>query len=98
MALGTGEDGVFDSHAVFTPNILAYEGKYYLYYTGVKPTPGNPDKEFEGNSTTDITAIGLAVADSPDGPYDKHGDPLLDKSHEVLIWSQDGGVASLAAV
>ncbi|MDX2431740.1 MAG: glycoside hydrolase N-terminal domain-containing protein, partial [Bacteroides sp.] len=64
MALGTGEDGAFDSFGVFTPNILAYEGKYYLYYTGVKPTPGNPNKEFEGNSTTDITAIGLAVADS----------------------------------
>jgi hypothetical protein len=166
MALGLGEEGSFDSHAVFTPNILAYEGKYYLYYTGVKPTPGNPDKEFENNSETDITAIGLAVADSPDGPfvrtknnpvlriseepaafdsyriddasllvrdgkiwlyykgrsiihgkkgpgltqmgvayadgpegpYEKHGDPILDKSHEVLIWSQDGGVASLASI
>ena len=47
MALGTGKEGAFDSHAVFTPNILAYEGKYYLYYTGVKPTPGNPNKEFK---------------------------------------------------
>ncbi|MDX2430793.1 MAG: family 43 glycosylhydrolase, partial [Bacteroides sp.] len=166
MALGTGKEGAFDSHAVFTPNILAYEGKYYLYYTGVKPTPGNPNKEFEANSTTDITAIGLAVADSPDGPfiriqdnpvlaisedsaafdsfriddasllvreeriwlyykgrsrihgkkgpgltqmgvayadkpeepYIKHEGPLLDKSHEVLIWSRDAGVASLASI
>lgn len=166
MALGPGEEGSFDSHAVFTPNILSYKGNYYLYYTGVKPTPGNPDKEFENNSETDITAIGLAVADSPEGlfvrttanpvlavskdstafdsyriddasllvrdgriwlyykgrskihgkkgpgltqmgvavadrpegPYEKHGDPILDKSHEVLIWSQDGGVASLASI
>ena len=166
MALGPGEMGSFDSHAVFTPNILAYKGKYYLYYTGVKPTPGNPEKEFENNARTDFTAIGLAVADSPDGPfvrtnnnpvltvskdsvafdsyriddasllvrdgkiwlyykgrsiihgrkgpgltqmgvafadqpegpYIKHVDPILDKSHEVLIWSQDGGVASLASL
>ena len=166
MALGTGEDGAFDSHAVFTPNILAFEGKYYLYYTGVKPTPGNPGNEFENNSLTDITAIGLAVADRPEGPfirtqdnpvlaisedpaafdsfriddasllvrdgkiwlyykgrsrihgkkgpgltqmgvafadrplgpYQKHDGPILDKSHEVLIWSQDGGVASLASI
>ena len=69
MALGLGPEGAFDNHSVFTPNILAFEGKYYLYYTGVQPTPGNPDKEFEGNSTTDFTAIGVAVADSPDGPF-----------------------------
>jgi len=69
MALGLGAEGTFDSHSVFTPNILAYKGKYYLYYTGVQPTPGNPKKEFEGNSTTDFTAIGVAVADSPEGPF-----------------------------
>lgn len=166
MALGLGVDGNFDSHSVFTPNILAFEGKYYLYYTGVKPTPDNANKEFDNNSTTDITAIGLAVADSPDGPFvrvknnpvleisavasdfdsfriddasmlvrddkiwlyykgrsiihgksgpsktqmsvayadepegpfKKHDGPILDKSHEVLIWAKKGGVASLASI
>lgn len=163
MALGLGKKGAFDSHSVFTPNVCAYKGKYYLYYTGVKPTLGYVNNEFEGNSTTDITAIGLAVADSPDGPfvrvannpvweiskdstdfdsfriddasllvrdnkiwlyykgrqwgkgardtkmgvayadspegpYEKHPGPILDKSHEVLIWSKNGGVASLASI
>lgn len=166
MALGLGEKGQFDSHSVFTPNILAYKDTYYLYYTGVKPTPGNLKGEFEGNHTTDITAIGLAVSDSPDGPFKrvennpvlsisqtpedfdsyriddasllvkdnkiwlyykgrsiilgaegpkltemnvaysdhpegpfiKHEGSLLDKSHEVLIWEKDKGVASLASI
>lgn len=166
MALELGEKGAFDSHSVFTPNILAYEGEYFMYYTGVKPTPGNPNGEFEGNHTTDITAIGLAVSDSPDGPFKrvdnkpvleisqtpedfdsyriddasllvknnkiwlyykgrsishgaegpkltemsvayadnpkgpfvKHKGSLLDKSHEVLIWGKDKGVASLASI
>lgn len=166
MALDVGEGGTFDSYGVFTPNILAYGGKYYLYYTAVQPTPGNPDKAFEGNHTTDFTAIGLAVADSPDGPFErvpnnpvivpsevssdfdsyrvddaslmvrageiwlyykgrcldhgkqgprltemglayanhpegpfiKHGQALLDESHEVLIWGKDGGIASLASI
>lgn len=166
MALGLGEERAFDSHSVFTPNILVHNGKYYLYYTGVKPTSGNKDNDFENNSTTDITAIGLAVADAPDGPFvrvennpvltisdtpedfdsfriddtsmlvrddkialyykgrsivdgkdgpsrtkmsvayaerpeglfKKHENPLLDKSHEVLIWNQDKGVASLASI
>ena len=35
------KNGAFDSQATFTPNILFADGKYYLYYTGVKPTPGN---------------------------------------------------------
>jgi len=166
MALGLGSEGGFDSHSVFTPNILAYKGKYYLYYTAVQPTPGNAEKEFENNSINDFTAIGLAVADSPDGPfvrvannpilevssdttafdsyriddasllikdekiwmyykgrcyidgkegprrtkmgvasaeypegpYQKHKGPILDHSHEVLIWLKDGGVASLASL
>jgi beta-xylosidase len=165
-AIDLGKEGAFDSHSVFTPNILVHNSKYYLYYTGVKPTPGNKKKEFEGNSTTDITAIGLAVsnspngpfvrventpvieisdvasdfdsfriddasllvrddkiwlfykgrsiidgrkgpsrtkmsvayADKPDGPFKKHKGYLLDKSHEVLIWQKDGGIASLASI
>ena len=81
MALDVGQQGEFDSHSVFTPNILAYKGKYYLYYTGVKPTPGNAKKEFENNSETDITAIGLAVADSPEGPFVRvQNNPILEIS------------------
>lgn len=166
MALGLGAEGEFDSHSVFTPNILAHEGKYYLYYTAVQPTPGNANKEFENNSVNDFTAIGLAVAGSPEGPfervannpilevsadttafdsyriddasllvkdekiwmyykgrcyidgkkgpgrtkmgvaiaerpegpYQKHEGSILDHSHEVLIWLKDGGVASLASI
>lgn len=166
MALGLGAEGAFDNHSVFTPNILAHQGKYYLYYTGVQPTPGNPDKKFENNITNDFTAIGLAVADNPDGPFKrvandpilqvssdstdfdsyriddasllvkdekiwlyykgrckihgregpkrtkmgvayadqpegpfkKHPEPLIEKGHEVLIWNQKGGIASLASL
>lgn len=163
--LGVGEDNAFDSQATFTPNILYAGGKYYLYYTGVKPTPGNEKKEFENNSSTDITAIGVATSDSPDGPFvrvqsepilkvsvepekfdsyrvddaallyrnglywlyykgrslihsdqgplytkmgvafsknpdgpfEKYGEPILDRSHEVLIWRQSTGVGALAS-
>lgn len=165
-ALGKGEKEAFDSHAVFTPNILKYDGKFYLYYTGVKPTPGNAENAFENNSETDVTAIGMAVSDNPDGPFErisnepilkisddaalfdsyriddaslvikdkaiwlyykgrsrrygrsgpgktrmgvafadkpegpyrKYTDPLVDKSHEVLIWNYNGGIASLASI
>lgn len=68
-AISRGEIGSWDEYSVFTPNILKASGKYYLFYTAVRPTPGNPDGKFENNSETDITAIGLTVSDSPDGPF-----------------------------
>lgn len=81
--LSVGETGKWDSQAVFTPNILHSKGKYYLFYTGVKPTPGNEEGEFENNSITDITAIGVAVSDSPTGPFKRVSEePILKVSVE----------------
>lgn len=165
-ALGPGPKGEFDSHAVFTPNILFSKNKYYLFYTAVKPTPENPEGIFENNSHNDFTAIGIAVSsypdgpferlgdepalrvseekeafdsyrvddavlvfkdkkywlyykgrslshgqsgpahtmmgvafsDNPEGPYIKHGPPILDRSHEVLTWHHEGGIAALASL
>ena len=82
--LGLGRKSTFDSQATFTPNILFANGKYYLYYTGVKPTPGNENGEFENNSTNDITAIGVAISDSPAGPFTRLSDePILKVSPEA---------------
>ena len=82
--LGRGEKNTFDSQATFTPNILYANGKYYLYYTGVKPTPGNKEGAFENNSTTDITAIGVAISNSPAGPFTRlSDDPILKISPKV---------------
>lgn len=82
--LGIGDYGTFDSQATFTPNIIQVNNKYYLFYTGVKPTPGRSDGVFENNNSTDITAIGLVVADSPTGPFlriDNH--PVLEVSNKA---------------
>ncbi len=164
--LDVGDEKTFDSQAVFTPNIIKANEKYYLFYTGVKPTEGRTDGVFENNAITDITAIGLAVSDTPDGPFErissepvmkisdeaekfdnyriddaallfkdgkyllfykgrsrahgvtgpahtqmgvavanqpegpyiKHKSPILDNSHEVMIWKQGEGVAALASI
>lgn len=81
--LDVGKKGKWDSQAVFTPNVLYANGKYYLYYTGVKPTPGNAEGEFENNNITDITAIGVAVSDSPTGPFERIcEEPILKVSVE----------------
>ena len=61
QALAKGTPGTWEGASVFTPNILVAEDQYWLFYTGTSrpyEKPFNPDSK-----------IGIAVADSPDGPW-----------------------------
>lgn len=78
-AVEPGPDDAWDGHGVFTPNILVADGKYYLYYTAV-PEPF--DVPWTAGKTP--TAIGVAVAASPDGPWKKFdGNPILEPSNKA---------------
>jgi len=80
-ALERGEKGSWDEYSVFTPNMLKASGKYYLFYTGVKPTEGNAEGKFENNSINDITGIGIAVASHPDSSFNRiFSEPVLEVS------------------
>jgi len=59
-ALPRGEAGAWDAASVFTPNILVAKGRYYLFYTAI------PEHEVLEETPT---AIGVAAADSPAGPW-----------------------------
>jgi len=73
LCIEPGPDEAWDGYGVFTPNILAHEGKYYLYYTAV-PEPFTA----QAGSNATPTAIGVAVSNSPDGPWEKHqSNPVL---------------------
>ncbi len=78
QALGRGAVGAFDEHAVFTPSFLVHDTRYYLSYTAV-PEPfynGAP-----GQPGITPTAIGLAVSNTPDGPWHRCGtEPILKPS------------------
>jgi len=73
MALAKGEPGTWEGGSVFTPNILVAEGRYWLFYTGTSRKFGkgfNPDSK-----------IGIAVSDSPDGPWERLAtNPVLKNS------------------
>ena len=55
----------WDEQSAFTPNILVARGKYFLFYTGV------PKPFVRGGNQVTKSAIGMAVSDSPDGPWKK---------------------------
>lgn len=77
-ALARGGKGAWDEHSVFTPNILVANDKYYLFYTAV-PEPFTNDK---GGPKGTKTAIGVAVSESPDGPWERsRHNPVLCPSN-----------------
>ena len=57
-AVARGGKGAWDEQSVFTPNILPFGGRYYLYFTAVTKPFSN-----SGPMIT-RTAIGVASADS----------------------------------
>jgi hypothetical protein len=67
LAVGRGERGSYDDRSVFTPEILAHEGKYYLVYQVVQHPYLRRVKEY----------IAMSIADSPDGPWRKTDAPIV---------------------
>ena len=61
--------GEYGWRSASTPDILAWGGKYYLYYQGFNEIPG-----LKG----DRAAATVAQADSPDGPWRALGRVVLD--------------------
>jgi beta-xylosidase len=59
------------SYALWAPSVILTQGKYYLFF-------GANDIQ----SDDEMGGIGVAVADSPEGPYiDALGRPLIDSFH-----------------
>lgn len=59
--------------AVWAPAPISRNGKYYIYFGA---------NDIQEDDTTAIGGIGVAVSDSPDGPYiDAIGSPLIGEYH-----------------
>ena len=70
-----GPRGSYDERSVFTPDVLAHDGRYYLVYQ-VTTAPSH-------RCTPE--SIAIAWADSPEGPWTKSAAPIVepDESGEV---------------
>lgn len=81
--------GSFDSHKVHDPCLMHFNNKFYLYYKG--ETMGE-----EMNMGGREIKHGVAIADNIHGPYIKSEyNPISNSGHEVAVWHQNGGIASL---
>ena len=74
----------WDGHSVFNTNVLRIGPRYYLYYTGNHGTahwsPERPIPPYSEEWWThrNRQRIGVALADSPAGPWQRFDQPLLD--------------------
>jgi hypothetical protein len=68
LAVAPGPKGEFDDRSVFTPDVLEWQGKYYLYYQAVKA----PYRVRSRN------VIGMSWAESPEGPWHRWPEPVLE--------------------
>lgn len=73
----------WDADCVHNPSVIKHNGKYYLYYMG---NYGNGEYWDHRNHQR----VGVAVADSPKGPFRRFDEPVIDVSptgHDSLMTS-----------
>lgn len=76
----------WDGLCTHNPTVHKFDGKYYLYYMGntgdgVNPaTPGQIEYNWTHRNNQ---RIGVAVADDPNGPWERFDSPLIDASEDT---------------
>ncbi|MEA2068715.1 MAG: glycoside hydrolase family protein [Verrucomicrobiota bacterium] len=81
VVFGKRSHDFWDGVSVYNPQILHANQRYYLYYVG---NNGAGRATHDENGTLLTQRIGVAVADSPSGPWRRSTVPLLDVSEEGL--------------
>lgn len=83
-----GAPGEWDQYSIHDPYPIVHEGKVYLYYKS----------DFAKSDTTKLVRMhGLAIADNPLGPFEKHPlNPIMNSGHETTLFPFKEGVAAFA--
>jgi len=83
VALAPRGKNYWDGLCTHNPTIHKFDGKYYLYYmgnTGDAKIPSSPGKLILNPIHRNNQRIGVAVANSPNGPWKRLDTPLVDTS------------------
>jgi len=86
IIIPNGPAGAWDQYAIHDPYPLVYKGRIYLYYKS--DMAGRPHP---------VRMQGLAIADHPFGPFEKHRlNPVLNSGHETALFPFRAGIAAMA--
>ena len=84
VALPSRDGNFWDGHSVFNTDVVRIGEKYYLYYTGNRGTtnwaaeraiPASSDEWWNHRNNQ---RIGVALSDSPRGPWQRFDRPIID--------------------
>lgn len=82
----------WDGRAIHDPYPLIYKDKIWLFYKG-------ENMRIDGDDNNMVRAQGVAIADSPEGPYVKHEmNPILNSGHETFLFPYNEGIAAVLAI
>lgn len=85
IVIPNGDEGEWDQYSIHDPYPLVYRGKIYLYYKS----------DFDGDPRL-VRMQGLAIADHPLGPFEKHPlNPVINSGHETTLFPFKEGIAAL---
>ncbi|WP_158971600.1 glycoside hydrolase [Paraglaciecola sp. L3A3] len=86
IVVANGAKDEWDQFSIHDPYLLVFAGKIHLYY---KAAYGDRPDYLVGN--------GLAIAESPMGPFVKHPlNPIMNSGHETCYFPFRQGIANLA--
>ncbi|WP_084422271.1 glycoside hydrolase family 117 protein [Rubripirellula obstinata] len=85
IVIPNGAPGDWDQYSIHDPYPLVHNDKIYLYYKS--DSDGDPDL---------VRMQGLAIADDPLGPFEKHPlNPVLSSGHETSLFPFQDGIAAM---
>ena len=85
IVIPNGDQGTWDQYSIHDPYPLIYKNKIYLYY-----------KSDSGEKGKLVRMQGLAIADHPLGPFQKHPlNPIINSGHETTLFPFKEGIAAL---
>lgn len=85
VVIPNGPEGDWDSQSIHDPYPLIYNGKIYLYYKS----------DFDEKERR-VRMQGLAIAEHPLGPFEKHPlNPVINSGHETTLFPFRQGIAAL---
>ncbi len=92
------EEDAWDGEVIHEPTFFVKGGQYFLYYKSDGRLPWKPNisqGEFNKEHADIPLATGVAIADTPEGPYVKSKyNPVLMGGHGSMVWPYRNGVCA----
>lgn len=79
-----GRKGKWDAHTIHNPNIQRVDGKYVMLYIGNDTI--HQENWRDRAKAANTQRVGMAIADSPYGPWKRFDKPIIDVSSDTLAW------------